>query len=804
MRKVFLHLAIAAVLVLSCNLCMAADKGAHQLDAGGGLYKPGEVLVKFKPGVSTSEADSYISSLQATTLAHFKPIGVRRLKLPQKLTVEEAVELFSNDPDVEYVEPNYYRYLRATTPNDPEFTRLWGLNNNGQAINNTSGTIDADMDLPAAWDVATGSASVIVAVIDSGVDYDHPDLSANIWTNPAETINGVDDDGNGYIDDVRGWDFYDDDNDPQDPVDHGTHVAGTIAAVGNNATGTTGVVWTARIMPLKASDGFGQLTSSDVIEAISYAGAKGAHVINASYSGSTFSTPEKDAIDAFAGVFVAAAGNDGRDNDDANGLFHHYPSDYDSPNIISVAASDQDDNLAGFSNYGATSIDVAAPGVNIYSARPGRTTLLVVDNFDDGDISDWTAGGTHDTWALTSQEAFSTPYSLTDTPSGDYVNNADSWARSPAIDLSTGSAALLEFRLKGASERYYDLLYAEASTDASTWTNLAVSVGSYIFDGGVSGSYSGSWVSATADLGAFDGESAVYLRFRFVTDSTIVDDGWYIDDIAVTAASSADAYQFKSGSSMATPHVSGLAALVRAANPGLSATGIKAVIEAGVDEKSSLSGKLVTAGRVNAYKSATPPAAPGTLTAKAASSNRIDLSWADNSDNENGFKIERKTGSDGTYGQVDATGPGATSYSDTGLGASTAYYYRVRAYNGAGGSSYTNEASATTLKSTGDGGGGCFIATAAYGSYLHPDVVLLREFRDGYLLTNRPGRVLVGVYYRVSPPLAGFISRNEALRAIARWTLTPLVLGVKHPGGSALVLLGASGLAIAGKARKKR
>jgi subtilisin family serine protease len=159
------------------------------------------------------------------TLKNFRRIGVQHVKLPKGMTVEEALEIYRSDPDVEYVEPNYLRYATAT-PDDTFFTNLWGLHNSGQNVNGTAGTADADIDGPEAWDTTTGSTSVVVAVIDSGVDYNHPDLAANIWTNPAEFPgNGLDDDGNGLVDDVQGWDFVDNDNNPMDNSDHGTHVA---------------------------------------------------------------------------------------------------------------------------------------------------------------------------------------------------------------------------------------------------------------------------------------------------------------------------------------------------------------------------------------------------------------------------------------------------------------------------------------------------------------------------------------------------------------------------------------------------
>ena len=225
----------------------------------------------------------------------------------------------------------------------------------------------------------TGSSSVVVAVIDTGVDYNHVDLAANIWTNPGEIAgNGIDDDGNGFVDDVHGYDFANNDGNPMDDNGHGTHVAGTIAAVGNNSLGVTGVAWSTSIMPLKFLSANGSGYLSDAVEAINYATMMrtrygvNVRVDNNSWGGGGFSSAMQSAIQAAndAGIlFVAAAGNSGTNNDASP----QYPANYDSPNVISVAATDQNGQLASFSNYGATTVDLAAPGVSIYSTTPNNT-----------------------------------------------------------------------------------------------------------------------------------------------------------------------------------------------------------------------------------------------------------------------------------------------------------------------------------------------------------------------------------------------------------------------------------------------
>ncbi|MCX7749639.1 MAG: S8 family serine peptidase [Clostridia bacterium] len=222
---------------------------------------------------------------------------------------------------------------------------------------------------PAAWDKFTGSTSVVVGVIDSGIDYNHPDLNANMWRNPGEIANnGIDDDGNGYIDDVYGWDFSNNDNDPMDDNSHGTHCAGTIAGVGNNGVGVAGVSWRAKLAALKFLSASGSGSTSAAIQAVQYANMMGFPITSNSWGGGGYSQALKDAI-ALGGLFVAAAGNSGTNNDSSP----HYPSSYDCDNILAVAATDSSDALASFSCYGKTSVDIAAPGVGIWSCIPGNS-----------------------------------------------------------------------------------------------------------------------------------------------------------------------------------------------------------------------------------------------------------------------------------------------------------------------------------------------------------------------------------------------------------------------------------------------
>lgn len=251
----------------------------------------------------------------------------------------------------------------ARTPNDNQFSSLWAMKN--------ASTNQGGIDAVHAWSVTTGHPSNVIAVIDTGVDRTHPDLQGNLWVNTGEVAgNGIDDDHNGFVDDVHGWDFANDDADPSDGHGHGTHVAGTIAARGDNALGVTGVCWDARVMAVKFLPDSGAGYTSDAIGAISYATRMGAKISNNSWGGGGYSQTLQLVIQEAGqadSLFVAAAGNDARDNDQVR----QYPSGYPLDNIIAVASTNENDWLSYFSNYGAESVDVAAPGSNILSLRPG-------------------------------------------------------------------------------------------------------------------------------------------------------------------------------------------------------------------------------------------------------------------------------------------------------------------------------------------------------------------------------------------------------------------------------------------------
>lgn len=326
-----------------------------------------------------------IESLAASEIVE----GLRLARVAPEETAL-AIEALRAQPDVAYAEPNYLR-RKTATPSDPRYGDLWGLKNTGQSF----GTAGADIKAEQAWDITTGSRDIVVAVIDEGIDVSHQDLQPNIWRNPGEIAgNGLDDDANGLIDDVNGFDFFHNDASVYDGpgtnpdgslIDaHGTHVAGTIGAAGNNGVGVVGVSWQTSLMSLKFLGPDGGSTS-DLLEALAYAkmmrdrwvtsgGTQGANirVTNNSYGGGDYSQAEVDAIGATfsSGIlFVTSAGNEGQDNN----VLANYPAAYDVPNLIAVAATDRVDNIASFSNRGSRSVHLGAPGSSILSTTPGNT-----------------------------------------------------------------------------------------------------------------------------------------------------------------------------------------------------------------------------------------------------------------------------------------------------------------------------------------------------------------------------------------------------------------------------------------------
>lgn len=370
----FIRFSLVLVVLLGFLAITSQRSALAQEEMVAPEFVEGELLVKVTGPLSPDNVNiaRLNGELGSTTIRHFASIGVVHIQLPATENTSGALDTASKLPYVEYAQLNNV-YVLANTPNDPDYPSLWGMN---QAN-------DVDIDAPEAWDITTGSSSVVVGVIDSGVDYNHPDLNANMWTNPGEIAgNGIDDDANGYVDDIYGWDFINNDNNPAPAGGacggHGTHVAGTIGAVGNNGIGVVGVNWSVDIAALKVFQNFFGIlcTTSDaaLIGAIEYSGDMGFPITNNSWGGGGSSAAMENAIDAAGNLFVAAAGNGGADGvGDNNDTTPNFPSNYPLDNILAVAASQSDGTRAGFSNFGATTVDLAAPGAAILSTLPGNS-----------------------------------------------------------------------------------------------------------------------------------------------------------------------------------------------------------------------------------------------------------------------------------------------------------------------------------------------------------------------------------------------------------------------------------------------
>ncbi len=335
-------------------------------------FVPGEYVVRLKPNMVMTNNVSMASMLGSYVKTTIPSLNIVVVKRPVFETIDSAVKTLGANSFVEIVEPNYIYHMNKES-NDPDFSKLWGLKNVGQKDpKGQVGVAGVDIDAVKAWDITTGSDKMVVAVIDTGIDYNHPDLKENLWTNEAEANGqaGVDDDGNGVVDDIHGYNAITGKGDSQDDQGHGSHCAGTIGGRGDNGVGVVGVNWNVKLMGVKFLDANGSGTLDNALKAIDYATKMGAKVMSNSWGGGRFSQTLMDAVkrsNEAGALFVAAAGNDGSNNDGTP----TYPASFDVPNVLTVAAVDNRGGMASFSNYGKKTVHVGAPGVNIYSSTGG-------------------------------------------------------------------------------------------------------------------------------------------------------------------------------------------------------------------------------------------------------------------------------------------------------------------------------------------------------------------------------------------------------------------------------------------------
>lgn len=533
-------------------------------------YVEGDVLITFKPGADLAAGTNALARHSLALKKHFAELSRLRgkhsgLAHDNTRTTAQLIAELQADPAVETAEPNYLRWVTGI-PNDTLFTNLWGLHNTGQTVNGNAGTSGADIRFVPAWALARPTTNpVVVAVIDTGVDYTHPDLASNMWTNPGEIPdNGIDDDGNGYVDDVYGYDFADNTANPTDSGYHGTHVAGTIAAVGNNNLGVIGVNYQARIMALRVSTDGSTILSSAEISALDYATMmknRGVNLvaINASFGGGGYSSTESAAIQAAGNagiIFCAAAGNATNNNDTAA----FYPANYRLNNMIVVAASDQNDALAFFSNYGASTVDLAAPGVNILSTLPvnqATTDTSLVQGSTAYSATELTYSGT--TTGITATVYYCGLGNPTDFPAG---------VRSNLALIQRGTLTF--------SNKVVNAMAAGAR-------------GAIIFNntnGNFLGTLGGSnnWIPAVS-IAQADGQT---LQALLPATATLIN-----------GVNPANIYQYLDGTSMATPHVSGAVAFAAQNFPAETVTQRIQRVLNNVDAVAGLAGKVHTGGRLN-------------------------------------------------------------------------------------------------------------------------------------------------------------------------------------------------------------
>jgi subtilisin family serine protease len=567
--------AIYAVLGVLAWLISGSQQGFAQNKELSAPCVEGEALVQFRDLADTPVLHRRAGAL-GTRVAREYPTLSRRLGRSfillraRGMSTRRLLARLRRSGLVERAEPNYLRTTTARPePTDPLYEQQWALANRGQLVYGWPGQDDCDMDHPEAWSLANRDAATpVVAVIDTGVDYTHPDLAPMLWRNPDEIPdNGVDDDANGYVDDVLGYDFAGDggnppDADPQDSdttYGHGTHVAGIVAACRDNGMGIAGICHQARIMALKASyDGY-HLPSSATIAAIDYAvmmKERGVNVvaINASFGAlDSYLASERDAIEAAGAagiVFCAAAGNDGVDVD----ATPFYPACYSLGCIVSVAASDQYDALASFSNYGATTVDIAAPGQNILS-----TVCLP----SAPEVSVTTAQGTRTAYAM-AYAASCTGLTARIVPAG--LGRPEDF---PAA--SAGALALIE---RGT------LTFAEKTANAMA----AGAVGVLIYNNSA-GAFTGTLGSASnwVPVVSLSRVAGLALLAEGEPNGTLV----------------SRPYAYMDGTSMATPQVAGCLAFLAASFPSDSLSGRIGRLLISADVRTAFMGKVATDGRVN-------------------------------------------------------------------------------------------------------------------------------------------------------------------------------------------------------------
>ncbi len=637
------------------------------------------------------------------------------------LNINELIQEIKNIPGAERVEEDQIVHASERTPDDPKFINLWGLKNNHNPI--------TDINVTSAWDTTTGTQDVVVGIIDTGVDYTHSDLATNIWVNPGEISgDGIDNDGNGYIDDIYGIDTTNNDSNPMDDAGHGTHVAGTIGAEGDNAIGVTGVNWNVKIAACKFLDASGSGWISDATECVSYFNAlkqAGTNIVstNNSWGGGGYNQTFKNSItvaDALNILFIAAAGNAGRDND----IYSSYPANYDVANVVSVAATDINGDLADFSNFGATTVDLTAPGVNILSSVqrtciPDNITTFFTDNFDtnldkwefytynpvdpDTDIPD-------EHWKQDNTMYASASYSLSDSLNGNYDNNRTQIARianninlSSAISTSD-KGVCLSMKIKGETEDYFDPLIIYLSKDGGN---------NWDYYGEISGLINPDWKEVSFVIPEEFFVSNLQIAIYRKSDYLIVEEGYNIDDVSLESGTlTHNNYTYYNGTSMAAPHVTGAVALLASIDNDLNASERKRILLNTVTHKDEYNNKVLTSGLLNAGAMITalnvntaPVAHNDTATVTENSSVNIAVLNNDSDADEDTLSIS--TVGSPANGTANKNGAQITYTPNNDYTGTDSFTYVISDGNGGTATATVNVTVNASSGGSGGGGGGC-------------------------------------------------------------------------------------------------
>ncbi len=585
-------------LLVPAGHALAAGTGLQSVTDGLGTYVPGEVLVKFTPGVTARARAASLAFQGHALIAELPEPGWAQVRLEAGQTVAGALAAYRSNPGVEYAQPNYV-YRPSAIPNDPMYGQLWALKNTAQTISNAytqppgspvpyatnnPGTSGNDMNLEKAWDTITDCGGVVVAVLDTGVNYNQQDLAANMWTTAAYPKHGKN--------------FIDNNDDPMDGEGHGTHVAGTIGAVGNNGLGVSGVCWKASIMAVRVL-GVGGGSTATIISGIDFAIAQGAKVINMSLGDNNpldqlFSNAITRARTADIAV-VVAAGNEKADNDDAT--TPTWPCNFSKTldNVVCVAALDQKYALAAFSNWGATTVTVGAPGTNILSTWAG-TASSIQDPLNAA-TAGWTLSGWSYLACITTGSCLVDPSNF---PDGLYAKNADNRAYK-TFAVGAVDVAVLKF--------YTDFTVAAGDTFKIGYQAGASGIDPFAGGGTILAATNATTGEGTGgkfiELGynvTACKSSSCNIGYQLLSGST----GSAAKGVAVAAFEismlnwNATSYNTINGTSMATPAVAGVVTLVRAYNPLYTyADAVKSVTASG-RAVSSLAGKTVTGRAVDA------------------------------------------------------------------------------------------------------------------------------------------------------------------------------------------------------------